>query len=69
MKLKPMTDICCKGGICPMIYETDAGTFVIQGRRVALSECEGLSDIPAHEELVEIPRELRDRLLTEFDKG
>jgi hypothetical protein len=46
-------------GTCPAVYETDRGTFVVQGKIVtdstALGEAVNLAD---DEMLVEIPRDL-----------
>jgi hypothetical protein len=46
----------CGGGSCPTVYRTDRGTYVVQGYTVA-AETAGL-DLPAGEQLVEIPAEL-----------
>lgn len=47
------------GGACPTLYETDRGTFVVQGDEVtdpeALAE---LRDVLPGESFVEIPKEL-----------
>jgi hypothetical protein len=46
-------------GTCPAIYETDRGTFAVQGKLVndpdALGDCVNLG---SDEVIVEIPREL-----------
>jgi hypothetical protein len=69
MKLTPVsTSWLCKGGQCPTIYKTESGAFVVQGRLVSLSECEGLSMIPSHEALVEIPRDLIEQFLPKGDE-
>ncbi|WP_307834323.1 hypothetical protein [Paractinoplanes lichenicola] len=46
----------CGGGTCPTVYRTDRDTFVVQGYTVT-AEAAGL-DLPAGEQLVEIPAEL-----------
>jgi hypothetical protein len=46
----------CQGGGCPAVYETDRGTVVVQGARLARSDRP--DGVPAHEEIVEIPAEL-----------
>ena len=46
----------CGGGSCPTVYRTDRNTFVVQGYTVT-AENAGL-DLPAGEQLVEIPAEL-----------
>ncbi|MFI6320735.1 hypothetical protein ACIBG8_24575 [Nonomuraea sp. NPDC050556] len=49
------------GGACPNLYETDRGTYLVQGEKVtdpaalATLRARGLPD---HETVVEIPREL-----------
>lgn len=50
-------------GSCPTAYETDRGTFLVQGAKVldeeALAELRQHGNgIPDHETVVEIPREL-----------
>ncbi|MFI5895818.1 hypothetical protein ACIA5D_37550 [Actinoplanes sp. NPDC051513] len=46
----------CAGGSCPTVYRTDRGTYVVQGYALT-AEAAGL-DLPAGEQLVEIPAEL-----------
>jgi hypothetical protein len=46
----------CQGGRCPAVYETDRGTIVVQGARLACGDRP--PGVPDHEELVEIPAEL-----------
>jgi hypothetical protein len=46
----------CGGGSCPTVYRTDRDTYVVQGY-VVTAEVAGV-DLPAGEQLVEIPREL-----------
>ena len=46
----------CGAGSCPTVYRTDRGTYVIQGYTLT-AEATGL-DLPAGEQLVEIPAEL-----------
>jgi len=52
----------CKALVCPTIYKSEKGTFVIQGTRVSDKVRE---DIPMaeDEEAVEIPAELIDILI------
>jgi hypothetical protein len=52
-----MTKICGGGG-CPTVYRTSRNTFVVQGYTVN-AETAGV-DLPAGEQLVEIPAELFD---------
>jgi hypothetical protein len=46
----------CTGGSCPTVYLTDRDTYVVQGYTVP-AETAGL-DVPAGEQLVEIPAAL-----------
>jgi len=45
----------CGAGTCPTLYETDRGTYVVQGYVVGSDV--GI-DVPEGESLVEIPAEL-----------
>lgn len=46
-------------GSCPTIYETDRGTYVIQGQLVTDPEAlAGLRDVLPGETFVEVPRKL-----------
>jgi hypothetical protein len=47
-----------KDGASPTMFETDRGTLVVQGWRVTDSEALAAMDIPEHETVVEVPREL-----------
>jgi len=48
----------CSGGTCPTVYESDRGTLLVQGYTV--SAADGVQ-LPAGEQLVEIPRDLLAR--------
>nr|WP_296071923.1 hypothetical protein [uncultured Actinoplanes sp.] len=50
-----MTKIC-GGGSCPTVYRTSRDTYVVQGYTIS-AETAGV-DVPAGEQLVEIPAEL-----------
>ena len=67
MTNQPLTDVqgaakltlikeICGGGSCPTVYRTDRDTYVVQGY-IVTAEAAGL-DLPAGEQLVEIPAEL-----------
>lgn len=47
----------CWGGDCPTIYESDRGTFVVQGSLISANDLTDLT-IPKNEGLVEIPEAL-----------
>lgn len=49
--------LSCDGGGCPAVYETNRGTYVIIGRRMAASEKDGLP-MDGIEDALEVPREL-----------
>jgi hypothetical protein len=46
----------CGTGSCPTVYRTDRGTLVVQGYTVPADQVD--LDLPAGEQLVEIPAEL-----------
>ncbi|MEV0897101.1 hypothetical protein [Actinoplanes sp. NPDC049802] len=46
----------CGGGSCPTVYRTDRGTLIVQGYTVPAGSVN--LDLPAGEQLVEIPAEL-----------
>lgn len=46
----------CSGGTCPTVFATDRGTIVVQGYIVDSAEA-GIQ-VPAGEQLVEIPQDL-----------
>jgi hypothetical protein len=57
MKLSPVAG-ACKNGTCPTVYETDRGTYVVQGYVVADVEALTALGLPTGETAVEIPRDL-----------
>jgi hypothetical protein len=54
-KLTLLTSIC-GSGTCPTVYRTDRGTLVVQGYTITAEQAD--LDLPAGEQLVEIPAEL-----------
>ena len=51
------------GGGCPTLYETDHGTFVIQGWDVTdPAVLAALGEIPSHETVIEVPKRLMRHL-------
>lgn len=54
-KLTLVTTVCGPGS-CPTVYRTDRNTLVVQGYTVASDSVD--IDVPAGEQLVEIPVEL-----------
>jgi hypothetical protein len=56
-KLKVVSILCGAKLICPTIYETDSGSFVIQGFQID-KDTRSQLPIPDGEDAVEIPKEL-----------
>jgi hypothetical protein len=48
----------CNDGDCPKLYETDRGTFVVQGSVIDDAGALASLHLPSGESAVEIPREL-----------
>ncbi len=54
------TNDTCVGNSCPTIYETDRGTYLVQGS--IINRNEGLEiTLPDNESVVEIPKDFLDR--------
>jgi hypothetical protein len=64
MKLRHVNG--CSGGTCPAVFETDRGTYVVQGSIVTDPEALAAVDLPADETLVEVPAELLASLKVEL---
>lgn len=47
----------CAGGSCPTVYETDRGTFIVQGAQLDRA-ASGLVPLPLGEQAVEVPADL-----------
>lgn len=54
-KLTLVTSLCGTGS-CPTVYRTDRGTLVVQGYAVSAEQAN--LDLPAGEQLVEVPMDL-----------
>jgi hypothetical protein len=48
----------CDDGTCPTLFETDRGTYVVQGSIVSDPEALAAMNLPAHETAVEVPAAL-----------
>jgi hypothetical protein len=48
----------CEGGTCPAVFETDRGTYVVQGAIVTDPEVLAALQLPANETAVEVPASL-----------
>jgi hypothetical protein len=59
---------CCMGGHCPSVYETDRGTYLIQGKILDSSVMKDLS-MPSDETAVEIPLHLIDAFLAKRNQA
>jgi hypothetical protein len=55
----------CDDGTCPAVFETDRGTFVVQGSIVTDPAALADLDLPAHETAVEVPASLLASLRVE----
>jgi hypothetical protein len=55
-------------GDSPTLYETDRGTYVIQGWKVTDDEALAQMRIPANEECIEVPKALM-KYLPKVDHG
>ena len=68
MKLELVAKLgLCKVLICPVIYKSEKGTFIVQGTRVSDETRKNLS-LAEGEEAVEIPAELVKALLTNLEE-
>jgi len=61
--MRLVASLSCSGSncSCPSIYETDEGTYIIQGKKVNAEKIKQVN-IPPDEELVEIPAELLNKI-------
>jgi len=68
MKLKAiyLGGTCCAGGRCPTVYETDNGTYVIQGYQI---DTNLISDLPQGETVIELPKEFLEGFVKNFTKN
>ena len=55
----------CANGMCPGIIVTDRNTVLVQGHVLPKVDKAQLT-VPGHEDVVEIPREVFDDLLSQF---
>jgi hypothetical protein len=55
----------CANGACPTLLLTDAGTVIVQGAKLPPNHRESLR-VPGHEDLVSIPREVFEDLLSQY---
>jgi len=55
----------CANGMCPGIIVTDRNTVLVQGHVLPKVDKAQLT-VPGHEDIVEIPREVFDDLLSQF---
>ena len=57
----------CANGACPSLLFTDAGHVLIQGAKLSPPDRAGL-EVPGHEDVVSIPREVFDALLQQYQR-
>lgn len=55
----------CANGACPTLRLTDASTVIIQGAKLPPGRRQSLR-VPGHEDIVGIPREVFDDLLSQY---
>jgi hypothetical protein len=63
MQLTKLAD--CSGGSCPTLFETDRGTYVVQGAIVTDPQALAAMNLPEHETAVEVPASLLASLKVE----
>lgn len=63
--VKTISLSACDKGACPALYLTDTGTVLVQGSKVSAKPRESLN-IPEHEDVVAIPKEVFDALLAHY---
>lgn len=67
MRLKEITPktLMCVVGACPAVYETDRGTIILVGCRLAADAVADLlpNRVAPHEAAIEVPRELLANLM------
>ena len=63
--VKAITPRGCTQGACPSFHLTASGAILVQGDRLPVNHRNSLA-IPAHEELVSIPREVFDALVADY---
>lgn len=70
MKAKVIVSMApiCKLLICPTVYETDRGTYVMQGKKLNPEE-KSLFNVPQEEDVVELPAELISQFVQKFSKA
>ena len=57
----------CANGGCPALLLTDTGTVLVQGAKLPANPRQSL-DIPDHEDVVAIPKEVFDALLAQYTR-
>ena len=63
--IKTIVSPACAQGACPSFHLTDKGTVLVQGAKLPANPRESL-DIPEHEDVVAIPKEVFDALLAQY---
>ncbi len=65
--IKTIVSPACAQGACPSLHFTDNGTVLIQGAKLPAKPRECL-DIPDHEDVVALPKDMFDALLAQYTK-
>ena len=55
----------CANGACPTLLLSDTGLVIVQGAKLAPRQRKSLK-VPGHEDLVSIPKEVFDGLLSQY---
>jgi hypothetical protein len=63
--VKTIAPAGCAHGACPALHLTDTGTVLIQGARLPVNP-RTLLEVPDHEDVVAIPREVFEALLARY---
>ncbi|HOY59892.1 MAG TPA: hypothetical protein PK640_17380 [Verrucomicrobiota bacterium] len=64
--IKTISPSACAQGACPSFHLTDTGTVLVQGARLPANPPESL-DIPDHEDVVAIPKDVFDAPLAQYN--
>ena len=65
--IKTIVSPACAQGACPAFHLTDNGAVLVQGAQLAANRRKCL-DIPDHEDVVALPKDVFDALLAQYTK-
>lgn len=58
MKLDIVARSTCSGGQCPTLYMSEDGRYFVQGNKADATLSENLTEVPAHEGVVELSSDM-----------